>query len=96
MPKGAYNSVTAHVNQRLCFFATLIEKFPALIEKSQKILNPKLKDKCLFLYLHGHKLANLEHEIQRNVFSRRCIYNFFAFEYSPVPEVSTVKLMLYM
>ena len=50
--------------------ATPIENVPALIEKSPKIINLKLKDKCLFLYLHGHKLVNLEHELQRNVFSR--------------------------
>ena len=36
--------VTTKVDQSLCFFATLIENFLALIEKSPKILNPKLKD----------------------------------------------------
>ena len=36
--------VTTQVDQSLCFFATLIENLPALIEKSQKILNPKLRD----------------------------------------------------
>ena len=36
--------VSTQVNKRLCFFATLIETFPALIEISPKILNPKLKD----------------------------------------------------
>ena len=56
------------------FAATLIENFPAPIEKSPKILNLKLKDWCLFLYLHGHKMANLEHGLQRNVFSRRGSY----------------------
>ena len=25
----------------------------------------KEKDKCLFLYLHGRKVANLEHVLQR-------------------------------
>ena len=44
-----------------------MENFPALIEKSPKILNLKSKDKSLFLYLYGHKLANLEYELQRNL-----------------------------
>ena len=46
----------------LLFFAALIENFAAPIGKSLKILNPKLKDECLFLYLHGHKLVDLERE----------------------------------
>ena len=33
--------VTAQVDQSLCFFATLIENLPALIEKYPKILNKK-------------------------------------------------------
>ena len=33
--------VTAQVDESLCFFATLIENLPALIEKSPKILNKK-------------------------------------------------------
>ena len=78
MQKGA----DTQVDQSLCVFATLIENLPAQIEKSLRIFNPKLKDKYLFLYLHGRKLANLEHVLQRNVFSRRGSYKWFAFEYS--------------
>ena len=85
--KAQISSVTTQVDQKPCFFDTLIENLPALIEKSPKILNPKLKDKCLFLYLHGRKLANLEHELQRNIFSRGL--NIL----TPVSDVSTVKLM---
>ena len=33
--------VTAQVDQSLCFFATLIENLPALIEKYPKIFNKK-------------------------------------------------------
>ena len=66
--KAQISSVSTQVEQSLCFFATLIGNLPALIEKSQKILNPKLKDYCLFLHLHGRKLADLERELQRNVF----------------------------
>ena len=40
MPKGA----DTQVDQSICFFAILIENLPALIEKSPKIFNPKLKD----------------------------------------------------
>ena len=69
--------ISTQVDKRLFFFAPLIETVPALIEKSPKILNPKCKDQCLLLYLHnvhGRKLANLEHELQRNVVSRRGSY----------------------
>ena len=45
----------------------------------------------MVLYLHGHKLANLEHELQRNVFSRRGLYNWFT-----VPDFSTVKHILFV
>ena len=45
----------------------------------------------LVLYLHGHKLANLEHELQRNIFSRRGSYKFCIL--TPVPDFSTVKHM---
>ena len=45
--KARISPVTTHIDQSLRFFATLIEFFPALIEKSPKILNPKLKDWCL-------------------------------------------------
>ena len=69
--KAQISSVSTQVEQSVCFFATLIGNLPALIEKSQKILNSKLKDFCLFLYLHGRTLADLEPEIQRNVFSGR-------------------------
>ena len=46
IPKGAdkINLVTTQVDQSLCFFATPIETLPALIEKSPKIINKKLKD----------------------------------------------------
>ena len=42
--KAQISSVTTQVDQSLCFFATLIENLPTMIEKSPKILNPKLKD----------------------------------------------------
>ena len=75
-------------------FATLIENLPALIKKPQKILNPKLKDYRLFLYLHGNKLANLEHELQRNVFSHAThIVDLHLNILTPVPNISTVKVM---
>ena len=64
--KAQISSVSTQVEHSLCFFATLIGNLPALIEKSQKIL--KLKDYCLILHLHGRKLADLERELQRNVF----------------------------
>ena len=69
--KAQISSVTTQVDQNFAFFATLILNLPALIEKSPKILNPKLKDKCLFLYLRGRTLADLEPELQRNVFLGR-------------------------
>ena len=75
MPKGAPKLWKNIAGSGPMFFATLIENFPALIERPPLILNLKLKDKCSFLYLHGHKLANLEHELQRNVFSRHGSYN---------------------
>ena len=54
------------VDQSLYFFATLIEHLRALIWKSPKNLNPNLTDYCLFLYLHGRELANLEHVLEIN------------------------------
>ena len=48
----------------------------------------------MFLYLHGHKLANLEHELQKHFLATRLIYLICSL--TPVPDFSTVKLMKFI
>ena len=83
------------LDQGLCFFATLIENFPALIENNPKNLNLELKDLCLFLYLHGHKPANLEHELQKKHFLATRLIQLIC-SLTPVTDVSSVKHMKFI
>ena len=54
MPKAQISSVNTQLDQGLYFFAILIENFPALIEKSQKILNLKLEIVLMKRYAPTH------------------------------------------
>ena len=90
--KAQIGSVSTQVELSLCFFATLIGNLPALIENSQKIFNPKLKDYCLFLYLHGGwRIWSLN---SREMFSRDAanMFELYLNILTPVPDVSTVNL----
>ena len=52
--KAQISSVNTQLNQGLYFFALLIENFPALIEKSPKILNLKLEIVFMKRYAQNH------------------------------------------
>ena len=92
MPKGAAKLCNHSDGSAplLLFFAALIENSAALINRSLKILNPKLKDECLFLYLHGHKLMDLE----REMFSRDVaqIIDLHSNILAPVTSCSSCKI----
>ena len=98
MPKGAYKLCKYIAGSGPMILCYTDWKFSSIDWEISKILNLKLKGKCLFLYLHGHKLANLEHELQRNIFSRRGSFtcNWFICSLTPVPDFSTEKHMKFI
>ena len=52
--KAQISSVNTQLDQGLCFFAILIENFPALIERAPKILNLKLEIVFMKHYAPNH------------------------------------------
>ena len=84
------SSVTALVDQSLCFFASPIENIHALIEKSPKDLNPELKD-----YMDtSWRIWTMNSKI---TFPRDAahIIDLHLNILTPVPDISTLKLMKY-